>query len=494
MVEGGLGAGIPETIARGYSELVRQYRPGDRIYLIGFSRGAFAARSIADVISSCGLLRAEYIRYAPDVVRAYQLRWSPDIGVELRPDMVRASFGSPTAEYEPEPVAVHFLGLFDTVASFSVGFPLWGWCFRPFPRYRNMPAFSLTPPRACRAVYQALAMDERRSQFLPVVFSPSGFRGTLKQVWFRGAHADVGGGYKRHDASNMPLEWMMQAMSMNGLSFRSGARNEISPNPLARLHDETKRVPIWNMFGTWPRWHPVPESEPDWSISSLHPSVIDRGEVIFAKTGQPDLHNLSIGEFVEFVCDASEPWYRSGVIIERGGFYRLTYLGGLTRSADGPPCGPSGQPEKGVRRILVRRRMLPDANWLLLGATITHSREWTPREKPLMEAFTYMFRYPPHEVIDQIAPIGKHLGTVGTSTCLANHVASGLLYLCFNDAWRISLDRSGGPLLRIQRVESPDEGSEFWSLEGWNDWVRWTRRNSQSPLEAQWKMSRSVLK
>ena len=60
LIESGFGVGISETIVNGYNTIVRLYRPGDQIYLIGFSRGAFAARCIAGVISRCGLLRAEY--------------------------------------------------------------------------------------------------------------------------------------------------------------------------------------------------------------------------------------------------------------------------------------------------------------------------------------------------------------------------------------------------------------------------------------------------
>src|SRR3546814_122526 len=74
LFEGAFGTGVSEGIIKGYTEIVRQYRPGDRIYLVGFSRGAFTARCIAGVISRCGLLRAENIRYAPEVTQLYRMQ------------------------------------------------------------------------------------------------------------------------------------------------------------------------------------------------------------------------------------------------------------------------------------------------------------------------------------------------------------------------------------------------------------------------------------
>src|SRR5690606_25070316 len=121
-----------------------------RIYLVGFSRGAFTARCIAGVISRCGLLRAENIRYAPEVVQLYRIRDKPGDALALRHDMMHRD------------VRVEFLGVFDTVA--SLGVPLWGWWFRVFPIWRNLP-FATDPAAVCRFVYHALAMDERRSQF-----------------------------------------------------------------------------------------------------------------------------------------------------------------------------------------------------------------------------------------------------------------------------------------------------------------------------------------
>jgi uncharacterized protein (DUF2235 family) len=237
LIEGGFGVGISETIVNAYKAIVRLYRPGDRIYLIGFSRGAFAARCLAGVISRCGLLRPEYERFAPDVVQTYRTRPSPDNDEPLRLDMAYPGVGSSLEPLAKHSVDIEFVGVFDTVA--SLGFPLWGWWFRASPVWNNLP-FSTDPAKVCRHIYHALAMDERRSQFFPTLYTmpTSGSRPTvLKQVWFRGAHADIGGGYPRRDVSDIALLWMMDAMSQHGLLFRAEAKKNLVPNPVATLHD-----------------------------------------------------------------------------------------------------------------------------------------------------------------------------------------------------------------------------------------------------------------
>lgn len=201
LFEAAFGSGISEGIVNGYTEIVRQYRPGDHIYLVGFSRGAYTARCIAGVISRCGLLRAENLRFAPDMVRLYRTRRDQHASVCVRPELVHA---------DP---AIEFMGVFDTVA--SLGVPLWGWWFRASPIWTNAP-LATDPVAACRHVYHALAMDERRSQFFPTLYNDPRLQGpraprlndkleTLQQVWFRGAHADIGGGYGRRDLSDIAL-------------------------------------------------------------------------------------------------------------------------------------------------------------------------------------------------------------------------------------------------------------------------------------------------
>jgi uncharacterized protein (DUF2235 family) len=480
LIESGTGFGISELILNGYSEIVRQYQPGDRIYLLGFSRGAFVARCIAGVISRCGLLRPEYLHYAPDVIQIYRTRPNPDLDAVLRTDMAWPAIGSATEQEVAKPVDIEFVGVFDTVG--SLGFPLWGWWFRALPIWKNL-AFSTDPARACRNIYHALSMDERRSQFFPTLYSMPPADAphrpdVLEQVWFRGNHGDVGGGYARHDASDIPLEWMMTAMRRHGLRFRPTANVGRDPDALAPVHDELERAPTWGIFGTWPRWHPVPGRDEAAQQSQLHPTVLARAAAMMGQIGRPDLLGLEIGETFDMVVDMQRDWYRTGLVIESGGVYRIEYRGGLTRDGECPPCGPNGQDAGRLdpRRFLGYGRRLPDQKWLRLGATIAHPRDWKPLEKPFSQALAYLFYSAPRELLDQIAPIGRHLPVVGASLCLANDAPSGLLYLFANDWWQTAANNSGGPRLRITRVQDPDANAPLWSLAA--DGKRWAVRET----------------
>lgn len=192
IAELGFGIGITENIAQGYREIVRQYQPGDRIFLVGFSRGAYTARCIADVIDDIGLLTAEHVRFAPDLIQLYRYRVGTSVPVHVRPGLL----------HDRAPIA--FLGLWDTVA--SLGVPLWGWSFS-FARLWSNAGFGTTDLRSCAVVRHALSKDEQRSQFFPTLFdeppAPAGGR-DVQQRWFRGAHAGVGGGYTDTSLSICP--------------------------------------------------------------------------------------------------------------------------------------------------------------------------------------------------------------------------------------------------------------------------------------------------
>jgi uncharacterized protein (DUF2235 family) len=495
LVESGFGVGISETIVNGYKTIVRLYRPGDRIYLIGFSRGAFAARCIAGVISRCGLLRAEYVRFAPDVVQIYRTRPSPDKDEPLRLDMAYPGAGSELAAKAKHAAAVEFVGVFDTVA--SLGFPLWGWWFRASPVWRNLP-FATDPAKVCLNIYHALAMDERRAQFFPTLYTmpTSGSRpAVLEQVWFRGAHADIGGGYERHDVSDIPLHWMMDAMTRHGLKFRPEAPANLVSNPVATLHDELAREPTWNFFGSWPRWHPVPGDYETAQTSKLHTSVMERAAIIESRTGRPDL--LKITKREEFVVNTSLPWFRTGLIIEKDRYYRLTYLGGLARDGEMPPAGPSGKKAGrwDTRRFSPFKPRLPAENWMFLGATIAHPRIWTPQEKGLKEGLGYLLGRPPELLLDQIAMIGEDLTNVNESIFIKSSAPSGLLYFFANDLWQTAGNNSGGPRLSIEPVEETYASGTLFTLEhrieidchgNPNETNKWIRRRTEGLLDAQY--------
>lgn len=474
LMEAMSGAGISDGITRGYAQIARQYRPGDRIYLVGFSRGAYTARCIAGVISRCGLLRAEHLRYAPEVVQLYRSRRRPGARAPLRRDMVHPD------------VTVEFLGNFDSVA--SLGTPLWGWWFRLLPIWKNK-AFATDPASVCRHVYHALSMDERRSQFFPTLFTRPGPGTasrlvTLEQRWFRGAHGDIGGGYANTALSDIPLAWMMDAMSRHGLTFQKDARKDLRRDPLGRMHDELERNPSWRVFGSWPRWHPVPAPDPAPDGSRLHPSVLRRASASHRRLGRPDLWRLKDGESVEFDVEARRDWDRTGIVIETGVVYELTYLGGTWRDAEAGAASPAGQ-DAGwldLRRYLGWGRRRRHEPWLRLIGTIAHPRPWEPHERGILTLIRLLLFNDPPELQRQLASFGRDLSAPSKSITLRSQAPAGLLHLYANDWWQTASNNSGAVRLRIARAAAGG-GAPAWTLDRHGGWSR----NGEPMMPLTWR-------
>ncbi|WP_419900261.1 DUF2235 domain-containing protein [Roseomonas sp. USHLN139] len=466
--EGLTGTGIGDNILDGYIEVVRQYRPGDRIYILGFSRGAYTARAIAGVIRTCGILKASNLRYAPAVVSLYSAR-----GGRKGESIIT---GVPVGdEFAWHGVPIEMLGVFDPVA--SLGAPLWGWWFKP--RGYESRALNTSPMPNCIHVYHALAMDERRATFFPTLFwkeggTRSGWTRTLEQVWFRGVHSDIGGGYLETGLSDITLGWMVERAVRHDLAVKPGSLEALCPNPMARLHDETAHRPSWSWIGTWPRWAMVLDELPSTGAGiSVHESLFERARQVHAETGRHDLYGLQPGETVTFRAEAQRQWDRTGLIIHGGReqpiYYRLRWVGGGWRDASCPPCGPSGSEDSGLvsdlRRWARWRRRVRNAPWMTLCATIAGPRRWRLRELPLREAFAYLFVRDPEPLLEQVAPIGQRVITKGDSVLIRSERPVGMLYLFANDIWQTYLNNSGELELELTRLDrGPDPGEATWVL------------------------------
>ena len=466
----GLGTGITANVTAGYAEIVRQYQPGDRIYLFGFSRGAYTARCIAGVISRCGLLRAGNYGFAPDVVRLYLARVKPANAVPIRPILL----------HPPGTVAVEMLGVFDTVA--SLGLPLWGWTFNIRRLWSNRD-FDCDPAPIIRHVFHAMSMDERRSQFFPTPFTqgPANagtaqtWNQTLEQVWFRGAHADVGGGYVECGLSDIALEWMLDAAEQNGLSFTPALRAGLKPDPLAPRHDELTRSPVWRIFGSWPRWHPVPDHGAPVLLANahrlpgtLHPTVLARADAA-SKIGRLDLQEVPAdGTELAFRVEAHREWDRSGIILRTGCTYRITWQGDQWRDALKPPCGPQGQEPRGlgdaIRWFFAFRRRMPWDGYMALCATVAGPREWPLMEFGVGRALQFLFVRDPPQLRRQVVPLGRGMAAQPRPFVWLTHQGEpGLLYLFANDLWQTAGNNSGGLDLSIA-VETDAPGTPHWQI------------------------------
>ncbi len=231
IVMAALGLGQEARILRGYEFIMQQYRPGDTIYLFGFSRGAHEARALAGLIAYAGVpsVKSQARSIGNKILELVQEKEDEDyvdawkswkVGeLPLLASEIRVEFN-----VSVQPAEVHFLGVWDTVPGSS--FKSYGggckedigWVKRNLywlplidrgERYKT----DTYPP--IRRLAHALAIDEKRSKFAPnLLCPPISDYSKIEEVWFPGAHADVGGGYK--DADGLPglsLNWMIDLLT-----------------------------------------------------------------------------------------------------------------------------------------------------------------------------------------------------------------------------------------------------------------------------------------
>ena len=218
------GRGINKQIRRVYGFIASRYRPGDRIFLFGYSRGAYAVRSLAGVIDQVGLLKPEHatVRNIRQVYRHYQ---GPG-----RTPACEAFRDRYCHEEMPE---IEMVGVWDTVKALGLRLPIiWRWT-EPQHRFHN---HDLGPH--IRHGFHALARDETREAFAPVLWQThDDWHGVIEQVWFRGAHGDVGGQLDGDDTarplSNIPLVWMLERAEACGLPLPEGWRARFPCDPAA---------------------------------------------------------------------------------------------------------------------------------------------------------------------------------------------------------------------------------------------------------------------
>lgn len=264
------GRGVYENMSECYHFLMTHYRPGDQICVFGFSRGAFTARSVAGLVNQFGILRPHMVSMLPTLLHVY---FAERGLTEQRRQAIAADATALFAAQEAQRVEVHFVGVWDTVA--SVG--MW-------PFAARFTASATVHGKRFRHVRQALALDEHRAQFAPRLYlddngdfrTQSGQAGTLQQLWFRGAHCDVGGGYTAGETglSDAALCWLLSEASHCGVRLgpdpdvaltEAQVRHlligpDVAPLPV-RVHSELRRTPLWALTGMSVRTPALAESD-----------------------------------------------------------------------------------------------------------------------------------------------------------------------------------------------------------------------------------------
>lgn len=310
------GYGLDNEILDAYRFVVENHEPDDRLFLFGFSRGAYTVRALAALLHMVGLLQPDQRNILNFALSAYKKT-------------------SETSDFQPawqfgtvagaRPVIIDFLGVWDTVASVIV--PRWDRGI-PIPTLQMLP---YTRRNSSVKVFRhAKAIDERRrffrlnrwrdpQDFIADPFAPQNkVPQDIKQVWFAGVHADIGGGYPEtcSGLSKYPLNWMLDEAVKYGLNVVETTRNHIAlgrngaddheqfvePDPTATLHDSMTAawkplewIPKRTKYEEW-KWRfkldgfYIPDSEPrpfklvdpflkdeiEKPTPRIHQSVVDR--------------------------------------------------------------------------------------------------------------------------------------------------------------------------------------------------------------------------
>ncbi|MEU7469545.1 DUF2235 domain-containing protein [Streptomyces sp. NPDC044984] len=211
---GAFGVGLSRNIVDAYRFLVETYEPDDELFLFGFSRGAFTARSLAGLVRNSGVLRRDHAHRIPEAWALYRDRIEQPNGAAAT--LFRRSYAHETE--------IGFVGVWDTVGALGIPVPDTPWLQPAANRFNHRWAFHDTELSDwVRAAFHALAVDEQRPAFRPALWHQrpgSAARGQeLKQVWFAGVHSDVGGGYKETGLSDIALLWMVDHARRHGLEF-----------------------------------------------------------------------------------------------------------------------------------------------------------------------------------------------------------------------------------------------------------------------------------
>jgi uncharacterized protein (DUF2235 family) len=230
--EGAFGSGTIARIVRGYTFLSRNYLPGDRIYIVGFSRGAYTARALAGFVALKGLLDWHGMELVAETATSYSagiaawqqyrnslptqsgiLRRLAGYVTDISDRIAIGNTPSPPLKFVTA-VPIAAVGVWDTVG--ALGIPALkdenGTLIRKDEF--DFADTSLNP--AVARGFHAIAVDERRLDYTPTLWD---VRDGVLQVLFPGAHADVGGGYAINESglSNCALAWMANQLSVAGV-------------------------------------------------------------------------------------------------------------------------------------------------------------------------------------------------------------------------------------------------------------------------------------
>lgn len=266
-LSGGMfGAGLVRNMADGYRFLIFNYSPGDEIYVFGFSRGAYTARSFVGLLRTSGILLRGYASKVNEAIALYRRRDnspgfveevlcfrrdnSPDICVTTDEQQWREKAGIPSQNTPT--LEIRYLGVWDTVGALGIPsrFSISGPLDKKFEFHdTSLSSFVLS-------ARHAVAIDERRKDFIPTLWdntdelnakrgiNPTAPDAPYQQRWFPGVHSSVGGGGERRGLSDQSLDWILDGARSAGLVLdpqNSSRIFELKPDYMEYIENSTEQ-------------------------------------------------------------------------------------------------------------------------------------------------------------------------------------------------------------------------------------------------------------
>jgi uncharacterized protein (DUF2235 family) len=262
LLGGAFGWGLKRNVLNLYTGLVRIYDPGDRVYLFGFSRGAFTVRTLAGLIARGGILNWKLLDTTDDMTKAVaqvyetyrkgyrtwlwrKLHLKSEDDVKKDAEMAMQEFKASSKAHD---VDIHFIGVWDTVDAVGGPFHISDLINTTIHRFK-FPDRKLNPKIQHAA--QALSIDDARAAFEPRLWERDDER--LDQVWFAGVHSNVGGGYPKQGMSLVTLDWMTEKAAKRGLRLLDDDRKRFAEHGSVddKLYDS--RAGLGVFYRWWPR-------------------------------------------------------------------------------------------------------------------------------------------------------------------------------------------------------------------------------------------------
>ena len=355
------GYGLSQNIMSGYAWIARNYAPGDQIYLFGFSRGAYTARSLGGMLSRCGIIdlrgaKDPFAATIPPAEAWRRVEIAYEQGYRWRTkDWHDKKWGPRTAApvtdpADPNEVKIEFIGVWETVGALGIPNDLGllnlldqpeNWSFHD----------TVLGPNVKRARH-ALAMDEFRASFSPTLWTDDkneplhdplpaagGPPPRVRQIWFPGVHSDVGGGYYERGLAEAPLWWMIEEAEAAGLQFDADYKAQVRERVEKRyfqspLHNSLRGV--WKALRSRPRNLPACDDK-----DRFHESGLNRlDDPPIAQSPYRGHCKLAVGQSRDFSIYANEHWNSTGLFLEAGATYEFKAAGEwIDRSIT---CGPGG--------------------------------------------------------------------------------------------------------------------------------------------------------